>query len=76
MDEAVAEIDHQRDQQHPEVPGGLAVGVGRAGRVADMGAFSAVQTLAMAAGAATMGPVIDRLGIWRSIVTGVSPALR
>lgn len=38
----------------------------------DMGAFSAIQTLAMAAGAATMGPVIDRLGIWRSIVTGFS----
>lgn len=37
----------------------------------DMGAFSAAQTLAMAAGAATLGPVIDRLGVWRSIVAGV-----
>ena len=38
----------------------------------DMGAFSAAQTLAMAGGAATMGFVLDRLGIWRSIVSGVS----
>jgi MFS family permease len=38
----------------------------------DMGAFSAAQTLAMAGGAATMGAVLDRLGIWRSIVAGVS----
>jgi MFS family permease len=38
----------------------------------DMGAFSAAQTLAMAGGAATMGVVLDRLGIWRSIVTGVA----
>ena len=38
----------------------------------DMGAFSAAQTLAMAGGAATMGSVLDRLGIWRSIVSGVS----
>ena len=38
----------------------------------DMGAFSAAQTLAMAGGAATMGTVLDRLGIWRSIVSGVS----
>ena len=38
----------------------------------DMGAFSAAQTLAMAGGAATMGAVLDRLGIWRSIVSGVS----
>ena len=36
----------------------------------DMGAFSAAQTLAMAGGAATMGTVLDRLGIWRSIVSG------
>ena len=38
----------------------------------DMGAFSAAQTLAMAGGAATMGTVLDRLGIWRSIVSGVA----
>jgi MFS family permease len=38
----------------------------------DMGAFSAAQTLAMAAGAATMGAVLERLGIWRSIVSGVT----
>ena len=38
----------------------------------DMGAFSAAQTLAMAGGAASMGAVLDRLGIWRSIVSGVS----
>jgi MFS family permease len=38
----------------------------------DMGAFSAAQTLAMAGGAASMGMVLDRLGIWRSIVSGVS----
>ncbi|MGH2614286.1 MAG: MFS transporter [Thermomicrobiales bacterium] len=38
----------------------------------DMGAFSAAQTLAMAGGAATMGMVLDRLGIWRSIVSGVT----
>ena len=37
-----------------------------------MGAFSAAQTLAMAGGAATMGAVLDRLGIWRAIVAGVS----
>jgi len=38
----------------------------------DMGAFSAAQTLAMAGGAASMGLVLDRLGIWRAIVSGVS----
>ncbi len=38
----------------------------------DMGAFSAAQTLAMAGGAASMGIVLDRLGIWRAIVSGVS----
>jgi MFS family permease len=38
----------------------------------DMGAFNAVQTLFMAAGAATMGTVLDKLGIWRSTVVGVS----
>ena len=38
----------------------------------DMGTFSAVQTLAMAGGAASMGIVLDRLGIWRAIVSGVS----
>jgi MFS family permease len=38
----------------------------------DMGAFNSVQTLAMAAGAGTMGIVLERLGIWRAIVSGVS----
>ena len=38
----------------------------------DMGAFSSVQKLAMAGGAATMGMVLDWLGIWRVIVAGVS----
>lgn len=38
----------------------------------DMGAFSAIQTLAMAGGAATMGLMLDRFGIWRSTVLGVS----
>jgi MFS family permease len=38
----------------------------------DMGAFNAVQTLAMAGGAATMGAVLDRLGIWLATFTGVS----
>ena len=38
----------------------------------DMGAFNAVQTLAMAAGAATMGTFLERLGIWRATMTGVS----
>jgi MFS family permease len=38
----------------------------------DMGAFSAVQTLAMAAGAATMGVVLDRLGVWQATVSGVA----
>ena len=37
----------------------------------DMGMFNAAQTLAMAGGAATMGPVLDRLGIWRATVGGV-----
>jgi MFS family permease len=37
----------------------------------DMGAYSAIQTLAMAAGAATMGPVLDRLGVWRATFGGV-----
>ena len=38
----------------------------------DMGAFSAAQTLAMAGAAGdVMGTVLDRLGIWRSIVSGV-----
>jgi MFS family permease len=37
----------------------------------DMGAFSAAQTLAMAGGAASLGLVIDRLGVWRAIVAGV-----
>ena len=38
----------------------------------DMGAFSAAQTLTMAATAATMGPVVGRIGIWRSLVGGLS----
>lgn len=38
----------------------------------DMGMFNAAQTLAMAGGAATMGPVLDRLGIWGATVGGVS----
>jgi MFS family permease len=38
----------------------------------DMGAFSAVQTLAMAGGAATMGFFLDRLGIWRATMIGFS----
>jgi MFS family permease len=38
----------------------------------DMGLFNAAQTLAMAGGAATMGPVLDRLGIWGATVGGVS----
>jgi MFS family permease len=37
----------------------------------DMGAFSAAQTLAMAGGAASMGFVLERLGIWRATVWGV-----
>ncbi|MFT4036530.1 MAG: MFS transporter [Thermomicrobiales bacterium] len=41
-------------------------------RESDMGMFNAAQTLAMAAGAATMGPVLDRLGIWKATVSGVS----
>ncbi len=38
----------------------------------DMGTFSAIQTLAMAAGAATMGVVLDRLGVWRATFVGVA----
>ncbi|HEX5499125.1 MAG TPA: MFS transporter, partial [Thermomicrobiales bacterium] len=38
----------------------------------DIGAFNAAQTVAMAAGAVTMGPVIGRFGIWRSIVGGMA----
>ncbi len=37
----------------------------------DMGAFSAIQTLAMAAGAGTMGPVLERLGVWNATFAGV-----
>ena len=37
----------------------------------DMGAFSAAQTIAMAIGAVSLGPVIDRWGIWRSTVGGL-----
>lgn len=35
-----------------------------------IGAFNAVQTLAMAAASATMGPVLQRFGVWRGIVGG------
>jgi MFS family permease len=38
----------------------------------DIGAFNAAQTVAMAAGAVTLGPVIGRFGIWRSIVGGMA----
>jgi MFS family permease len=38
----------------------------------DMGGFTAAQTLAMAGGAATMGMVLERIGVWRAIVGGVS----
>jgi len=38
----------------------------------DIGAFSAAQTLAMAAAAASMGPLLARFGLWRCITTGVS----
>ncbi|MCA9864049.1 MAG: MFS transporter [Thermomicrobiales bacterium] len=38
----------------------------------DMGMFNAAQTLAMAGGAATMGPVLDKLGIWGATVGGVA----
>ena len=38
----------------------------------DIGAFSAAQTLSMAAAAASMGLLIARLGIWRCIVGGVA----
>ncbi|MFN8591829.1 MAG: MFS transporter [Thermomicrobiales bacterium] len=37
----------------------------------DMGLFSAVQTMAMAAAAASMGMVLDKLGVWRATVAGV-----
>ncbi|HEU0115942.1 MAG TPA: MFS transporter [Thermomicrobiales bacterium] len=38
----------------------------------DIGAFNAAQTVAMAAGAVTLGPIIGRFGIWRSIVGGMA----
>jgi len=38
----------------------------------DIGLFSSAQTLAMAAAAAGMGPLLARFGIWRCIVGGVS----
>jgi MFS family permease len=38
----------------------------------DMGAYSAIQTLSMAAGAVSMGPILDRLGVWRATFGGVS----
>ncbi|MFM9105265.1 MAG: MFS transporter [Chloroflexota bacterium] len=38
----------------------------------DMGAFQFAQTLVMAGAAATMGPVLQRVGIWRSIVGGMT----
>ncbi len=37
----------------------------------DMGLFSAAQTLVMAGAAATMGPVIGRLGIWKVMTGGL-----
>ena len=37
----------------------------------DMGAFAAAQTLMMAATAATMGVVVGRIGIWRSLLVGM-----
>ncbi|MCC6314424.1 MAG: MFS transporter, partial [Thermomicrobiales bacterium] len=36
-----------------------------------MGRFSAAQTLVMAVGAATMGPVLARFGVWRSMIGGM-----
>lgn len=41
----------------------------------DMGLFSAAQTVVMAAGAATMGPVIARAGIWRVMMAGLAIVL-
>lgn len=38
----------------------------------DMGMFNAAQTLAMAGGAATMGPVLDKFGIWAAMFGGVA----
>lgn len=37
----------------------------------DMGAFQSAQTLVMAGAAATMGPVLQKVGIWRSMVAGL-----
>ncbi|MGI9254613.1 MAG: MFS transporter [Thermomicrobiales bacterium] len=37
----------------------------------DMGAFQSAQTLVMAGAAATMGPVLQRFGIWRPMVAGM-----
>jgi MFS family permease len=38
----------------------------------DMGQFSAAQTVVMAGAAATMGPVVARLGIWRVMTVGLA----
>jgi MFS family permease len=37
----------------------------------DIGLFSAAQTLVMAGAAATMGPVVGRVGIWRVMTVGL-----
>ncbi|MDP9354315.1 MAG: hypothetical protein M3R02_03375, partial [Chloroflexota bacterium] len=37
-----------------------------------IGAFNAVQTLAMAAAAVTMGTLLNRFGTWRCITAGAS----
>ena len=37
----------------------------------DMGRFQSAQTLVIAGAAATMGPVLNRLGIWRAMVGGM-----
>ncbi|MDQ3656192.1 MAG: MFS transporter, partial [Chloroflexota bacterium] len=36
----------------------------------DIGVLSAAQTLSMAAAAASMGPTLNRIGIWRTVVGG------
>lgn len=38
----------------------------------DMGLFASVQTIVVALGAATLGPVIERVGIWRSLTGGLT----
>jgi MFS family permease len=37
----------------------------------DMGQFQSAQTLVMAGAAATMGPVLERVGIWQSMIGGL-----